>query len=184
MSTVSTFLHNPSSFHPISRVNFKLEPRNTRDSRCSLNLVYKLPPLLFVDPYELAQRHTSYAFVKWGITELEKPMHAIAGSDTKILLTVNMPSHSEETETVQFDVEVPLHARYLPPSSKGESIPSGNYRHIPLERPQSFFACHRRPSIFTSLSLLFLRQFAQILAKSHTQCRQCTSPRLSSLRSI
>jgi len=143
MSTISTVIRNPSSFHPISRIIFDLESHSTDKSeieRCSLHLLYKLIPSIFIDPYELGQRQLSYTFMYWGPTELEKPTHAVQTSDTNVLLTINLP-HGEDT-TFQFDVDVPLHARYLVPLSKDAPLlDSRSYRNLPFERPQAFFAC-------------------------------------------
>lgn len=150
MSSVSSTIQNPNSFHPISLVSFTISPQTSLSESCSLHLLYRLSPSIFIDPYELSQRQHSYTFTNWGKTELEKPVHAIENTDAHVLFTINVPSppaaspHSEsgEAEGIHFDVEVPLHARYLAPLSK--EVPreeSGSYRHIPVERPQAFFAC-------------------------------------------
>jgi len=145
MSTISTVIRNPNSFHPISRIIFDLESHNTDKSeaeRCSLHLLYKLIPSIFIDPYELGQRQLSYTFMHWGPTELEKPTHTVQTSDTNVLLTINLP-HGEDT-TFRFDVDVPLHVRYLIPLSKDAPfLDSRSYRNLPFERPQAFFACPR-----------------------------------------
>jgi len=142
MSTISTVIRNPSSFHPISRITFDLESHNTEAEHCSLHLLYKLIPSIFIDPYELGQRQASYTFMQWGPTELEKPTHAVQTSDTNVLFTINLP-HEEDT-IFRFDVDVPLHVRYLVPSSKDEPfLDSRGYRNLPFEGPQAFFACPR-----------------------------------------
>ncbi|KAF5359299.1 hypothetical protein D9756_003563 [Leucocoprinus leucothites] len=145
MLSVSATVHSSSSFHPTSQVTFTLRPHNPVPERCKLHLLYKLSPSVFIDPYELAQRQASYTFVKWGPTEIERPVHAVENQDTLALLTVVVPPHDDGAGSFQFDVDVPLHARYLAPISKDTTplVDSGNYRHFPLERPQAFFACPR-----------------------------------------
>ena len=150
MSTVSTVIRNPSSFHPISRITFDLESHSTEAEHCSLHLLYKLISSFFIDPYELGQHHESYTFVQWGPTELEKPTHAVQNSDTNVLLTINLPR--EEDKMLRFDVDVPLHVRYLAPlPMDAPLLDSGSYQHLPFERPQAFFACPR--GLFPPLSL-------------------------------
>lgn len=142
MSTVSTVIRNPSSFHPISRITFDLESHSTEAEHCSLHLLYKLISSFFIDPYELGQHHESYTFVQWGPTELEKPTHAVQNSDTNVLLTINLPH--EEDKMLRFDVDVPLHVRYLAPlPMDAPLLDSRSYQHLPFERPQAFFACPR-----------------------------------------
>ncbi|KXN83098.1 hypothetical protein AN958_01849 [Leucoagaricus sp. SymC.cos] len=146
MATVEANIQNSNSFHPKSLVTFDLSQSETVSESCSLHLLYKLSPSLFIDPYELAQHQESYTSTQWGDIELEKPVHAVQDSDTNLLVTVNQRLRNEGTTSMRFEVEVPLHARYLAPSSQdvpGEEL--GNYRHVPLERPQAFFACPKGP---------------------------------------
>ncbi|KAF9447413.1 hypothetical protein P691DRAFT_760813 [Macrolepiota fuliginosa MF-IS2] len=146
MSTYTALVHNSNSFHPISRLLFRLS-RSTVElvsGNCSLHLFYQLSSSLFVDPYELAQRQQSYTFVRWGHADLEKPVHAVANSDTNVLINVNVPLSLPEDENggKQLDVEVPLHARYgVPLTSTSPNVGSGNYQGLVLEPPEAFIAC-------------------------------------------
>jgi hypothetical protein len=99
---------------------------------------------LFADPYELAHRHASYAFERFGGGNSEAPVFAPAASGPSVLLLdVNIPEGVDNMDQDQdqgngnvFSIEVPLHARYGVPKSGGELI------HEVMLPPQvAFWAC-------------------------------------------
>lgn len=138
-------VHNSNSFHPVSKASFRLARSLTEftSGNCSVHLFYRLPSSLFVDPYELAQRQELYTFVKWGQVDLEKPVHAVANSDTDVLVNVPCPPipSTDVNKEMEVTVEVPLHARYgFPIPGESFSGTAGNYRDIVLDFPKAFVA--------------------------------------------
>ena len=95
--------------------------------QCSFHLYLKLPPLLFEDPHELAQRNNTYSFNHWVRRDLEKLVHALPqterGSDD-VLLNVRLLSSIVdnrkpfETGSVSWNltVDLPMHLRYVVPA--------------------------------------------------------------------
>ncbi|OCH95220.1 hypothetical protein OBBRIDRAFT_809924 [Obba rivulosa] len=99
---------------------------------CSLHLVHDLPPHVYVDPYELAQR-PGFTFTLEGSSDLELPVFAVDPAGSVLLLTVDVPSKN----TTELSVNVPLHARYGTPVADSGSP----YETIPLKEPLGFWAC-------------------------------------------
>ncbi|KAJ6624187.1 PIG-X, partial [Mycena sp. CBHHK59/15] len=97
---------------------------------CTLHLYYALPPIIFVDSYELGNRADSYSFQYAGTSNLELPVAAFAEStSSSLLLNVASPPRA------QVDLEVPLHVRYGAPPN----FPS---QHTEIQWPDAFLACH------------------------------------------
>ncbi|KAF9500012.1 hypothetical protein BDN71DRAFT_1441056 [Pleurotus eryngii] len=136
MFTISSSLHPNSGFHFLSRsvVQISSAPELRH---CSLNLHFVLPPLVFVDLYELQQRNASYSFLHHGISNLELPAAALPIEDSELLLNVHYSRVPSGIVTVE--VEVPLHARYGEPAAKGESP----FVIATVQRPGGFIACSR-----------------------------------------
>ncbi|KAJ7255875.1 hypothetical protein B0H12DRAFT_1113255 [Mycena haematopus] len=86
----SSLLHSPS-FHPILKTSISAPGHEN----CTLNLHYELPPMIFVDPYELSNRADAYSFKYAGPSNLELPVFALSGDgDEKnavLLLTISHP---------------------------------------------------------------------------------------------
>jgi phosphatidylinositol glycan class X len=153
MSYITTNVYPSQGFHPISSniVYFSAGPSSL--VQCSFHLYFKLPPLLFVDPHELAQRNNTYTFNHWGSRDLEKPVHALPeterGSD--VLLNVRLPPSidddrkSFETGSMSWNVTVdlPMHLRYGVPAPSGKS-----YVHIQVDSPIAFLLCKTFRELF------------------------------------
>ncbi|KAJ7512888.1 PIG-X [Mycena galericulata] len=120
-------LAHEQSFHPV----FKTRVSAEGFENCSLHLLYTLPPLVFVDPYELANRADAYSFKYAGPSNLELPVAALANEDAALLLSIAWtPSDSPLV------VEVPLHVRYGPAAAAADPI-----QRTPIPWPDAFFAC-------------------------------------------
>ncbi|KAJ7574291.1 PIG-X [Mycena floridula] len=121
---LSSTLEPQAGFH--TKLTTKITIENTRN--CSLNLYFSLPPLLFVDPYELADYDDKYAFRRWGPSSLELPLAALKNEASTLLL------HLKSTELVNIEVELPLHARYGHLNSDG-------YELAHIQGPLAFLSC-------------------------------------------
>lgn len=139
---LSSTLNPTKGFHTTSTTRFAL--RGTRAHSCTLHLYLTLPAELFADPYELAHRHASYTFERFGGGDLEAPVFApAAGGPSTLLLDVNVPEGVDYKDRDQdqgdgnvFSIEVPLHARYGVPKSGGELM-----NEVMFPPPVAFWAC-------------------------------------------
>src|SRR6266849_4142462 len=87
---LSSTLNPTKGFHTTSTTRFAL--RGSRANSCTLHLYLTLPAQLFADPYELAHRHASYTFERFGGGNLEAPGFAPGASGpSALLLDVNIP---------------------------------------------------------------------------------------------
>ncbi|KAJ7207325.1 hypothetical protein B0H12DRAFT_1158892, partial [Mycena haematopus] len=85
----SSLLHS-QSFHPIFKTNISAPGHEN----CTLNLHYELPPMVFVDPYELSNRADAYSFKYAGPSNLELPVFALSDGDENyavLLLAISQP---------------------------------------------------------------------------------------------
>ncbi|KAJ7691586.1 PIG-X [Mycena rosella] len=122
LQTESSLLHE-QSFHPVFKTSISAPGSDFEE--CSLHLHYTLPPLVFVDPFELDNRADAYSFQYAGPSNLELPVAALPDESSALLLrVVGRPQ----------DVQVPLHVRY------GALGPTP-FQHTPLPWPDAFFAC-------------------------------------------
>ncbi|KAF5379748.1 hypothetical protein D9615_005813 [Tricholomella constricta] len=120
-------------YHPVSTTKVTLDrPELLADSKCSLYLYLRLPPLVFVDPYELAHHESFYTFRHWGPSNLELPVSAVQQNNSHLLLDVTLSSNSHE-----INVTLPLHLRYGDLSKRS---PSGHHT-AELAWPTGFLKC-------------------------------------------
>ena len=157
MSYITTNISTSQGFHPVSTniIHFT----GSSPAQCSLHLYFRLPPLLFVDPHELAQRNSIYTFNHWGSRDLEKPVHALpdAERDSDILLNVRLP-RSAEAPMWNMTVELPMHLRYGVPapvsSISGSEKP---YEHVRVDTPIAFMLCKTsREPLFGAFFIPFI----------------------------
>ncbi|KAG6826142.1 hypothetical protein H0H92_000978 [Tricholoma furcatifolium] len=100
-----------NGYHPTSTTIITLtEPELLVN--CSLHLHFTLPPLIFVDPYELAHREASYTFRHWGPADLERPVTAVQQESSHLLLNVARHADTEREHEREVEVQLPLHLRY------------------------------------------------------------------------
>lgn len=155
MAYITSTLQPTEGFHPVSISTLHFPHLNPSWSLCSIHLHYILPPLLFVDTHELAQRNASYTFRHWGSRDLERPAHALLDEPSELLVNLNLQKASlgrdgEAGGTLV--VEVPMHLRYAAPKAHTtETRPGAElYEQIRIDLPQTFFRC---PASCKELSL-------------------------------
>ncbi|KAJ3811558.1 PIG-X [Lentinula aff. lateritia] len=114
------------------------------ESQCLVRLYYKLPVLVFVDPYELVNYQHLYTFHHHGNANLELPVAAMDSNGTSLLLTLT-------SVNPHVDVKVPIHLRY------GEISHSNSEAHRTAEIawPHLFLSCTSsgKANVFSFLSL-------------------------------
>ncbi|OAX78179.1 hypothetical protein ACJ72_07517 [Emergomyces africanus] len=153
-----TFPH-PTGLHPTLQLLIPRSsltgppPRAPPDTKCALHTYLTLPSSLFADKYQLSttdplflQSHNLVSLrAIAGETDLEAPdwvTHSWGSSLLLELATPSSPSHETRNANANdgndndndWQITVPLHLRYLPPS------PSG-YRNISVPWPTVFWAC-------------------------------------------
>jgi hypothetical protein len=120
MATLTSVLHPDHGFHPIATTAIEVP---AAFEQCAVHLVYTLPPLVFVDKYELANHDQSYSFQFWGVSDLEHPVFAVEQSDSILLVNVKKGAQ----------VSVPLHLRC--------GTPGAGFEETRLGWPVGFLAC-------------------------------------------
>ncbi|KAK0485043.1 PIG-X [Armillaria novae-zelandiae] len=128
MASLSSTIHPSYGFHPTVTTNFhgiSMEPS------CRLFLLLTLPPLVFVDPYELANYKDSYTFHHAGPSNLELPVSAIGPSNSHIF--VNASHRAVKDGSLQ----IPLHLRY------GEVSVDG-FQAVDVSVPEGYVICEGR----------------------------------------
>ena len=132
-SSLSSSL-DPQGFHFSVSTTVRLGAHTDR-SVCSLHILHDLPPHVYADQYELAQR-PGYNSSLWGTADLERPVSAVDPRGSVLLLSVDGLHLSQlQHETVTLDV--PLHARYGRPTERQDAP----LHTVALRRPLGFFAC-------------------------------------------
>ena len=154
-SYITTNIYPSQGFHPVSSNVVHFSAGSSSLSKCSFHLYFKLPPLIFVDPHELAQRNKTYTFSYWGSRDLEKPVHALpeAERDSDVLLNVRLPPSIEDGSfSWNMTVDLPMHLRYGVPAPV-----SSTYDHVQVDAPIAFLLCKtfREPFFYLFFSVAF-----------------------------
>jgi hypothetical protein len=128
-------------FHPTSTTYITLTTPQA-SSNCTLHLYFTLPPLIFIDPYELAHHAQLYTFKHWGTTNLELPVHAVPQNNSMLLINLKT-SLNDDLPCGEIDVgirvDVPLHLRYGDPRSASDS----GYHTADMDWPTGFLVCSK-----------------------------------------
>jgi len=138
---------HPTSMTRIVITNDSVLPSSV-NSNCYLHLYFSLPPLIFIDPYELSNHEQFYTFKYWGTANLELPVQAVSQNNSWLLLNVNLPPEhvfwTHEDPSVEADdidvaleIKVPLHLRYGNPASASNS----GYYITEMDWPAGFLLC-------------------------------------------
>lgn len=125
MATLSSTIHPSYGFHPTVTTNFhgiSVEPS------CSLFLLLTFRPLVFVDPYELANYKDSYTFRHAGPSNLELPVSAIGPTNSHVFVNVSRRAVKEGS------LQIPLHLRY------GEVSVDG-FQAVDVSVPEGYVIC-------------------------------------------
>lgn len=141
---LASFSH-PKGLHPTMTLSLSpsalKEPPAPADATCALHTYLTLPSSIFGDKYQLSttdplflQSHNLAALrAVFGETDLEAPDWAVDRWGSNWLLELATPENPDEV-TGEWNVTIPLHLRYLPPSESG-------YRTIRVPWPVVFWAC-------------------------------------------
>ncbi|KAF8918856.1 PIG-X [Mucidula mucida] len=124
MAFLSSSINPTYGFHPTLTVAFRLED----DLDCSLHLILTLPPLVFVDPYELGNYKTQYTFQHTGPSNLELPVIAVGDEPSYVLFNVS------RSATTSGFAQIPLHLRY------GE-VGVEEFQSVNIPSPEAFLSC-------------------------------------------
>ena len=146
--------HRTSATHIII-TNHSVLPSSVTPN-CTLHLYFSLPPLIFIDPYELSNYAQFYTFKHWGTANLELPVQAVSQNNSWLLLNVNVPQervlwarddpHLEaghDEIDVALEIKVPLHLRYGNPSYASNS----GYDTTEMDWPTGFLSCPQSPHV-------------------------------------
>ncbi|KAF7542585.1 hypothetical protein G7Z17_g11447 [Cylindrodendrum hubeiense] len=132
----SKFL-TPTGLHPTLQLNLSSNQPPDNDAECSPFAYLTLPKAIFADRYGLADelflasknltasRYTSLP------VDLEAPAYTTDSWGSRVLLELAAPASNEDQP---WTAEVPLHLRYLEPSSTGEI-------EVEVPYPAVFWAC-------------------------------------------
>ena len=145
----------PQGLHPTLRIMLPkpLTSLPSHLSQCTLQVHLTLPLHTFVDPYSLKPSDSSFVDTYHitsinshsGYMDLEAPDYLPNTPwGSTLLFTPSLPpsSHHKSAETALWEITVPLHLRYLPPSSNptnSSSIPAHDSVTIPY--PHLYYAC-------------------------------------------
>ncbi|EAA63925.1 hypothetical protein AN2240.2 [Aspergillus nidulans FGSC A4] len=144
-ATYSVTFPPPTGLHPTMTISIApealKEPPRRPDATCALHAYLTLPSKLFGDKYQLST--TDPLFLKShnlaslravaGETDLEAPDWSISRWGSNWLLELASPSESDEVAE-EWNITIPLHLRYLPPSESG-------YQPASVPWPVVFWAC-------------------------------------------
>lgn len=130
MAHVYSELVQGSSLHPKISTSIDLKDTINNTESCQLDIVYVLPPSVFVDPYQLNDLEESLGkAIVFGEHDLELPLEKIKetrGSIVFLRQTQIQP---------KWQIELPLHLRYQQPSIHTDNQP------ITIESPYAGWTC-------------------------------------------
>ncbi|PTU24788.1 hypothetical protein P175DRAFT_0429428 [Aspergillus ochraceoroseus IBT 24754] len=144
-ATYSVSFAPPTGLHPTMTISMPRaaikKPPGPPDATCALHTYLTLPSSIFGDKYQLSttdplflESHNLVALRSVaGQTDLEAPDWSISQWGSNWLLELATPSPSDQSSEA-WNVTVPLHLRYLPPSESG-------YRSTSVPWPVVFWAC-------------------------------------------
>jgi len=143
MAYFTSDLQPTQGFHPTSSNQVLLPGPKSLYSSCTLHLYFTLPPLVFVDTHELAQRSGFYKYNHWGSRDIEKPTHALPNEHSEVLINVIDLEDAFDEAGGPIGVEVPMHLRYGTPrpSTKTQASQDTLYDKIHVDWPQAFLLC-------------------------------------------
>lgn len=130
----SSFLH-PTGLHPTLKLQISSSTPPTDERTCSLHAHLTLPRSIFADRYQLsdplflASKNLSALHHITTPVDLEAPTYTMNIWGSSLLLELAPPSTASS-----FTAQIPLHLRYLPPSSSGQST-------LDIPYPIVFWAC-------------------------------------------
>ncbi|KAG0167671.1 protease B nonderepressible form, partial [Apophysomyces sp. BC1021] len=136
-NTISSTLVAKDSLHPVIRSNLSFNTTFPR-TQCALDVIYELPPSVFVDPNQLADRKSMLGQATiLGETDLEVPLESVKDSRGSIVVL---------REPSTYPVDLPIHLRYQKPSNTP-------YRDIVIKPPVAGWTCLSTPTLHQRIPL-------------------------------
>ena len=143
-SFFSHFMY-PTGLHPMLELKISSNTPPTEERSCSLHAHLTLPRTIFADKYQLsdplflASKNLSAIHHITSPVDLEAPAYAMTLWGSSVLLELAPPPPSSLSTSNQdswWTAQIPLHLRYLPPTSNtsGQSL-------LELPYPVLFWAC-------------------------------------------
>ncbi|KAG9834123.1 PIG-X-domain-containing protein, partial [Aureobasidium melanogenum] len=148
--TFETSLRQPTGLHPTLELKFPSNALIQPDESCALHAYLTLPSSVFVDRYQLsdplflASQNLVALRSLSGATDLEAPVWTTPQWGSAALLELAHPE-SPSVNNDTWTVTVPLHTRYMPPSTDGTHA-----AHIPW--PAVFWACEAEDGLKMSVN--------------------------------
>lgn len=139
----STNFLSPTGLHPTLQLSVTDgRPPAETDGNCALHAHLTLPRVIFADKYQLngnlfmASHNLSKLHYITTPVDLEAPEYAVDTWGSSLLLELAPPTLKSKAKTTNqsFTATIPLHLRYLKPSSSG-------YRETSIPIPVLFWAC-------------------------------------------
>ncbi|KAI8372490.1 PIG-X [Blakeslea trispora] len=129
MAEVRSTIIQASSLHPKIQTTVETESKN--NASCYLDVIYVLPPSIFVDPYQLKNLHSLGEVTVFGERDLELPLEKIKEKRGSVVFL-------RQSADVRFPllIELPFHLRYQQPSFDKTSQP------IIIQPPFAGWTCH------------------------------------------
>ncbi|KAI7872473.1 PIG-X [Spinellus fusiger] len=126
---VST-LNGAHSLHPHLLTSVQVSGQVPPASDCHLELIYPLPPSVFVDPHQLLDLY-SYATV-YGEVDLEAPLEHVQETPGSVV-HLPLPVQSTPLQST-LSIDLPLHLRYQSPAQT-------QYQPLHLPQPIAGWRC-------------------------------------------
>lgn len=136
VSTFSSSFITPTGLHPTLQLRISSAALPTDQRSCSLHTYLTLPRTFFADKYQfsdplfLTSKNLSSLHHISRPVDLEGPAYAMSLWGSSVLLELALPFKNDDS----FTAAIPLHLRYLPPTSAGQSS-------VELPYPVVFWAC-------------------------------------------
>lgn len=137
-STFSASFLTPTGLHPTLELEISSSSLPTEERSCSLHTYLTLPRTIFADRYQfsdplfLASKNLSSLHHITTPVDLEAPVYALSSWGSSVLLELAPPA----TREGPFTAAIPLHLRYLRPTSTTSGQSS-----LELPYPVMFWAC-------------------------------------------
>ncbi|GAB7347821.1 hypothetical protein MBLNU459_g5358t1 [Dothideomycetes sp. NU459] len=169
LTNYKTSFRQPTGLHPTLQLTFPAASLTPPAETCSLHAYLTLPKTLFVDRYQLSdplflasQNLISLRSLS-GETDLEAPVWVIKRWGSAALLELAVPadpSAGAGAGSLDWEVSLPLHLRYLEPSSLSSSNTStsdasgakAGQRIAPVPWPAVFWACEAEEGLKMSVN--------------------------------
>jgi hypothetical protein len=142
-SSFSAIFLKPTGLHPSLQLQISSLELPSDSQTCSLHAHLTLPRVIFADKYQLSDplflvsKNLSALHHITSPVDLEAPEYAMSLWGSSMLLELAPPPSTElssASKAQSWTAEIPLHLRYLPPTSSGHS-------QVEIPWPVLFWAC-------------------------------------------